>query len=396
MITAFLLYACAVAVEQVEPCPESMLRPGPLELENQFSQLGQCEREYIKIYRVLRPSLVQVQLTGIGPAALPKPNEEKKTTNFVVSGVVLRETENGCMVVIPGIWQIGADAAVQVVDLDGQHYPGTPIAHAEGFGLSLINVPGLRLEAPPFGICEAMPIGSITFSLGNPFGLDGSFGMGMLSGRARNIGKSTDLIQVTNPMNPGDGGGMIADCKGRVIAIAMSSLSDFRLLSADGQGSSEALVGARQSSGISFAIPLHKVLHLFGEHLALPPELPRPTLGIEVQVAVIPPAIRRDLGLAMRTGLRVLHVEPNGPAAAAKVESGDYLLGLEGYPTEDFASLFYALRLVRSSASLQVLRESQALDLHLNFPPAGEAQLTQTPNPGRLMLTPPALQEDKD
>ena len=396
MIAAFLLYVCSVAVEQVEPCPESMLRPGPLELENQFSQLGQCEREYIKIYRVLRPSLVQVQMTGIAPAAASKPDVEEKVTNFVVSGVVLRETKDGCMVVIPGTWRIGAGAAVQVVDLDGQRYPGTPVAHAESFGLSLINVPGLYLEAPPFGICEAMPIGSITFSLGNPFGLDGSFGMGMLSGRARNIGKASDLIQVTNPMNPGDGGGMIADCKGRVIAISMSSLSDFRLLSANGQGSSEALVGARRSSGISFAIPLHKVLHLFGDHLALPPEQPRPTLGIEVQVAVIPLAVRRELGLAMRTGLRVLHVDPNGPAAAAKVESGDYLLGLEGYPTEDFASLFYALRLVRQSASLQVLRELQALDLRLSFPPAGDTQRPQQPGSGRMMLTPPALQEDKD
>ncbi len=388
MIAANLILGLAVAIGQVDTCPvpDSGLKPGPLELEETFSQLGRCENELIQIYRSLRPSLVQVQVSPASEADA-EGGKGQAGWNYVVSGVVLRETENGCYIVVPGIWP-KEEGAVKVVDLDGRSYAGKPLAQRPTYGLTLVEVEGLALEPPAFGMPQIMPVGSLTFGLGNPFGLDGTFTMGMLSGRGRTIGPAHGLIQTTNPMNPGDGGGMIANSKGQVIAIALSSLRD--VPTEEGSMLANAPALNRQfSNGVSFAIPVNKVLRLFEQHLALPVDQPRPRLGLEVQVAVIPPKLRRQLGLSMRTGLRVLHVEPGSAAAAADLCANDFVLGLDGYLTEDFASLFNALRLLRSEATLQLLRDEQLLELVMQVPSTEEPLQAAKDDGPRVQFTPP-------
>lgn len=388
MIAALLYAVTAVVVGQVDTCPEDEagLRPGPMELQENFSQLGRLEGELIGIYRQLRPSLVQVRVC---PAPTEgEADEEVVGWNFVVSGVVLRETKNGCYVVVPGVWP-KKEGAVEVVDLDGRVYPGKPLARRETYGLTLVEVPELAREAPCFGMPQTMPVGSLTFGMGNPFGLDGTFTMGMLSGRGRTIGQARGLIQVTNPMNPGDGGGIIANSRGHLIAISLSSLRDVAMpeesVVPDGPGLNRHL-----SSGVSFAIPIHRVLRMFGDHLDLPPEEQRPRLGLEVQVAVLPPTLRRQLGLSMRTALRVVGVEDASPAQLSGLEVDDFLIGVQNYPTEDFATLFYALRLVRQSAELQLIRGTKLITRKVQLPSSEELlQAVQNDAP-RVQFTPPA------
>jgi len=357
-----------------------------MELEENFSQLGRLESELTGVYRQLRPSLVQVRICPSPPVEAQ--DADSIGWNFLVSGVVLRETESGCYIVVPGVWP-KQEGAVQVVDLDGRTYDGKPLARRETYGLTLVEVKGLLREAPCFGMPQTMPVGSLTFGLGNPFGLDGTFTMGMLSGRGRTIGKARGLLQVTNPMNPGDGGGIIANSKGQLIAISLSSLRDVAMpdesLVPDGPGLNRHL-----ASGVSFAIPIHRVLRMFEEHLGLPPEAARPHLGLEVQVAVIPPPVRRILGLSMRTGLRVVAVEPGSPAAGCGLKTEDLLLGVQGYPTEDFATLFYALRLLRQEAEVLCLREDQLLELKVQLPSAEELLQAVQDDAPRVQFTPPA------
>lgn len=388
MIAALFLTGWAVALGQVDTCPDpdAGLRPGPLELEESFSQLGRWESELVGIYRQLRPSLVQVRVcpTPDGEGA----EHDAVGWNYVVSGVVLRETDRGCYIVVPGIWP-QEEGAVQVVDLDGRTYDGKPLAQRQTYGLTLVQVDGLLREAPCFGMPQTMPVGSLTFGLGNPFGLDGTFTMGMLSGRGRTIGTAQGLIQVTNPMNPGDGGGMIANSKGQLIAIALSSLRDVAMpeqaLVPDQKGLNRHL-----ASGVSFAIPIHLVLRMFEAHLALPPSQPRPHLGLEVQVAALSPEIRRDLGLSMRTALRILNVESGSAAAIGGLLADDFVLGLQGYPTEDFATLFYALRLLRKEAQVEVLRNGKIQVLNMKLPDSEDVLRTASDDIPRVQFTPPA------
>jgi serine protease Do len=388
MIAAFLCTVMSVAVGQVDTCPEpeAGLRPGPMEFEENFSQLGRLESELTGVYRQLRPSLVQVRVCP-SPAS-EEHNAEPIGWNYVVSGVVLRETVEGCYIVVPGVWP-KQEGAVQVVDLDGRIYDGKPLARRETYGLTLVEVNGLQREAPCFGMPQTMPVGSLTFGLGNPFGLDGTFTMGMLSGRGRTIGQARGLIQVTNPMNPGDGGGIIANSKGQLIAISLSSLRDVAMpegsVVPDGPGLNRHL-----ASGVSFAIPIHRVLRMFEDHLELPTEAARPRLGLEVQVAVIPPRLRRSLSLSMRTGLRVVVVEPGSPASASGLKADDFLLGVQGYPTEDFATLYYALRLLRTEANLLFLREDKLLNLRVQLPTAEELLQAAQDDAPRVQFTPPA------
>jgi S1-C subfamily serine protease len=90
--------------------------------------------------------------------------------------------------------------------------------------------------------------------------------------------------------------------------------------------------------GISFAIPLHAAERVAAQ-LIREGRVRRAVVGIAGQTVPVPRALARHHRLARDTGVKVLSVEQDGPAAAAGVLSGDVIVGLGDVPVADIDDL---------------------------------------------------------
>ena len=175
------------------------------------------------------------------------------------------------------------------------------------------------LPALPLGDSDRLRVGQWALAIGNPFGLDHSLAVGVISATGRSeigITALENYIQTDASINPGNSGGPLLNIQGEVIGI------------------NTAIVATGQ--GIGFAIPINlarKVAH----DLIARGRVARGWLGVTFQKAS--PELARSLGLQGEAGLVIGQVMPKSPAEAAGLKSGDVLLRFNGQPVTDLQRL---------------------------------------------------------
>src|SRR5262249_59639776 len=122
--------------------------------------------------------------------------------------------------------------------------------------------------------------GQFAYAIGNPFGLDYTFTMGIISALGREIQAEngsiiSGVIQTDAAINPGNSGGPLLDSAGRLIGVNTAIVSP-----------------SRASAGIGFAIPVDEVRQVVTQ-LIQKGKVERPVLGIEV----VPEQRARQLGV---------------------------------------------------------------------------------------------------
>jgi DNA-binding MarR family transcriptional regulator len=90
-------------------------------------------------------------------------------------------------------------------------------------------------------------------------------------------------------------------------------------------------------------------------------------LGVAVAPAAVANRMRRAVGLAPATGLLVLGVEPDSPAAVAGLDQGDLIQTVAGQPIYSTGDLERALTHVRDTVTLGLLRGADARDAEVRF-----------------------------
>jgi S1-C subfamily serine protease len=103
------------------------------------------------------------------------------------------------------------------------------------------------LQPLPIGTSHDLQVGQKVFAIGNPFGLDQSLTMGLISALGREIKSRTrrnikNVIQTDAAINPGNSGGPLLDSSGRLIGVNTAIVSP-----------------SGAYSGIGFAIPVDTV-----------------------------------------------------------------------------------------------------------------------------------------
>jgi S1-C subfamily serine protease len=174
----------------------------------------------------------------------------------------------------------------------------------------------LKVEAPPsllrpiaVGSSKGLKVGQQALAIGNPFGLDHTLTVGIISGTGREvrspIGRPiTNVIQTDASINPGNSGGPLLDSSGKLIGMNTAIYSP-----------------SGASAGIGFAIPVDTVKAIV-ETLIRDGKVVRPVLGI----SLLDSKQARALGIS--TGALVLDVPPGSPGAKAglkgtrRLESG--------------------------------------------------------------------------
>ncbi len=204
----------------------------------------------------------------------------------------------------------GADE-INVTLLDGRKFKGKVVGADPKTDLALIkveakdNLPTVRL-----GDSDEVKIGSWAIAIGNPFGLDHTMTVGVVSAKGRSIGVAEyeDLIQTDASINPGNSGGPLVNLRGEIIGI------------------NTAIVAGGQ--GIGFAIPINMAQKIIGDLMEHGKVL-RAWLGVYIQ-EITPELAKEFKGAEAKKGVLVSTVMPDSPAEKAGIKRGDIILSVDG------------------------------------------------------------------
>ena len=141
---------------------------------------------------------------------------------------------------------------IETTMADGQIFPARLIGALPALDLALIKIeaPEENFAALKFGDSKALNVGDKVLAIGNPFGLDRTLTVGVVSSLGRSLRVSQrqvleDMIQTDASINPGNSGGPLLNSQGDIVGINTAIFSP---------------TGA--SAGVGFAIPAHKVIEV--------------------------------------------------------------------------------------------------------------------------------------
>lgn len=238
----------------------------------------------------------------------PMPRIEAKGSGFVFdrSGLILTNNH-----VVRNAEQVTVRLS------DGREFIATDVRGDSRTDIAIVRIkPEGELHPLRLGNSDTMDIGDWVLAVGSPFGLDLSVTAGIISakGRGPGITEREDFLQTDAAINPGNSGGPLINLNGEVIGIntAISSRT----------GGYE---------GVGFAIPIN-LAHWVADQLAAKGTVSRAFLGVAVQA--IDQELSRQFKVPLGHGALVTQVNPDSPAAGAKLEAGDVILRLDGKPVD--------------------------------------------------------------
>lgn len=178
-----------------------------------------------------------------------------------------------------------------------------------------------KLPAIRFGRAEDVRVGDWAIAVGNPFGLQSTVTVGVVSAKGRSglplrEGPSyQDFTQTDASINPGNSGGALVNIQGELIGVNAAIRSP---------------VGA--NVGIGFAVPVDMVMSVT-EQLMKHGRVVRGFLGIRPQP--VTEAIREAMNLSNTAGVLVSEVIKDQPAEKAGMKAGDVITEVDGKPVRD-------------------------------------------------------------
>ena len=233
-----------------------------------------------------------------------------------------------------------ADAAEATIRLsDGKDYPATLVGVSAAHDIAVLKIRIATSAAVPIpvGTSHDLQVGQKAYAIGNPFGLDWTLTVGIVSALDRSITGENGvlnqhLVQTDAAINPGNSGGPLLDSAGRLIGMNTAIYSP-----------------SGGSAGVGFAVPVDTINRVVPE-LITKGHYSAPSLGIQTDQN-LSHAIARQLGV---TGAAILRVRPGGPAEKAGLRGvrfgrrnaifpGDIIVALNDEQIDSVGKLFARL-----------------------------------------------------
>jgi serine protease Do len=202
---------------------------------------------------------------------------------------------------------------VEVTLQDGRTLEATVVGTDPETDLALLRVKAKDLPAAKLGDSTQLEPGDWVVAVGNPFGLDHTVTVGVVSATGRSgigVANYENFIQTDAAINPGNSGGPLVNLDGEVIGINTA------IRSSNGG-----------SDGISFAIPSATLASVMPD-LVHDGRVSRGWLGVNLQAMT--PKLAQSFGIEPGRGALVSQVLVDTPAARAGLRPGDVVLSVDG------------------------------------------------------------------
>ncbi|GAB1722962.1 MAG: hypothetical protein NTNFB01_18580 [Nitrospira sp.] len=203
------------------------------------------------------------------------------------------------------------------------------------------------LPAAHFGDSSGVKVGQWVLAVGNPFGLDRTVTLGVVSGIGReniNLSRYENFIQTDASINPGNSGGPLFDLRGDIIGI------------------NTAIINFAQ--GIGFAIPSNMAKQVMTQLIAKG-KVVRAWLGVGLQP--LTPDLASKFGVEENEGVLVNEVFERDPAALAGIKPGDVITKVDGalVDTPNKLSRLVAALDPGSTTRVEVVRDGKRINLQV-------------------------------
>ena len=202
------------------------------------------------------------------------------------------------------------------------------------------------------GSSDEARVGDWVMVIGNPFGLNSSVSVGIISARNRDIqsGPYDNYIQTDAAINQGNSGGPLFDKNGDVIGVNTA------IFSPSGGG----------SVGIGFAVPSDTARSVVSQLLEFG-ETRRGWLG--VNILHVTDELAESIALGKARGAMVSAVTAAGPAEKAGLLSGDVVIKFDGRNVRVMRDLprMVADTPVGKEVDVTVFREGKEVELKVNL-----------------------------
>ncbi len=285
--------------------------------------LDSYSRAVISVVESVGPAVVGV--SGVGTGMLITPDGYALTNSHVVSAV----------------------KAYELTLRDGSSLKAELVGKDPHTDLAVLRASGAGLPHARLGDSSRLQVGQLVVAIGHPFGFQSTVTTGVVSAVGRTMraqsGRTIEnIIQTDAALNPGNSGGPLVDTRGQVVGI------------------NTAIIAMAQ--GICFAVPSNTAQRVVSV-LIRDGRVVRSYLGITGETWPIHRRVNRYYHLEQDSGVRIAHVDPNGPAQHAGLKKEDVLVSLATHTIKDVDDLQHFLTdwPVGIPAEAQVLRGTELL-----------------------------------
>jgi S1-C subfamily serine protease len=353
------VYNADVKILEAEPSENA---PRAIEIQSAASYT-EDERENISVYERLNSAVVNIttETMAVNWFLEPVPQEGGSGSGSIIDtrGYVLTNNH-----VIRNAYKVYINLA------DGSQYEGTVVGSDPENDLAVVKFDppaGTALKTVPYGDSGGLKVGQKVLAIGNPFALERTLTVGIVSGLGRPVQITRqhivrDMIQTDASINPGNSGGPLLDSHGRMIGINTMIYSP-----------------SGGSVGIGFAVPVNTAKRVVNELI----QYGKVRRGwIDATMVQLFPALVRYAKLPVGSGLLVSRTRRSGYADKAGLKQGsepvqyrrstiylggDIITSVEGMKIATLSDLYSALEHSKPGDKVKVgiLRGDTSLTLEI-------------------------------
>ncbi|MGC4099453.1 MAG: DegQ family serine endoprotease [Nitrospira sp.] len=237
---------------------------------------------------------------------------------------------------------------VNVTLPDKREFKGKIVGTDPKTDLAVIKVNAQDLSAVPWGDATKLQVGEYVLAVGNPFGLNSTVTLGIVSAVGRGhmgITQYEDFIQTDAAINPGNSGGALVNTKGELVGINTAIFSQ---------------TGGYQGVGFAVSTTMAKPIY---DSLVKTGKVVRGYLGIGLQD--LNQDLAQSFSIKDSKGALISDVKEESPAGQAGLKPGDVIIEYHGTPVDDGVTLqrLVTRTSVGTKVPLKVIRDGREREM---------------------------------
>ncbi len=317
------------------------------------------ESTVTSIYNNASPAVVEIDVTQQNTSYFGRSLQEAQGSGFLIGF----DSGNTVGYILTNNHVVEGASTVQVKLKGGNTTSAKVLGTDANDDLAVISVDASAVSGITpltLGNSSTVTPGQMAIAIGNPYGLDNTVTVGVISGLNRSIGNLTGMLQTDASLNPGNSGGPLLDANGSVIGINTAIES--------------TATGAR---GIGFAVPSDVAKNVI-PNLEAGTQVQRPWIGISG--TNLTSTLAKTLGVTINQGVYVVSVVSGGPAATAGIVAagasstagqpgtgGDIITAVDGKAIKTISDLqtYIATKKVGDSIKLTIARGGTNTDVQV-------------------------------